>query len=230
MYIARRTFGFQKSEDAIALSQFVSGIQDKNGNQLDYGAGVSKPKVIEALALLEYIGVIKSADGRVKKYSVVKKLNPSEVVKKLNQRGKETLPKVVKKLNPQKKGNKVNKIKGESAQKDLPEWLNKEAWDEWVLYRKQAGKKLTPLSITKQINFLSKHIPDHKRIIEEAIKNGWQGLHELKKQDGGGRRFLTAQEEDRIRARKEAERYSQETRERNERLNQLMGQAAMKIG
>lgn len=103
-YIARRTFGFQKRADQIAFSQFENGITTKDGKVLDYGTGLSRPKISESLQRLIEVGLLESKDkGNSKEYLLVKKLNQSEVVKKLNQTGKETLPKVVKKLNIQKK-------------------------------------------------------------------------------------------------------------------------------
>lgn len=103
-YIARRTFGFQKRADQIAFSQFENGITTKDGKVLDYGTGLSRPKISESLHRLIEVGLLESKDkGNSKEYLLVKKLNQSEVVKKLNQTGKESLPKVVKKLNIQKK-------------------------------------------------------------------------------------------------------------------------------
>jgi DNA-binding transcriptional regulator GbsR (MarR family) len=103
-YIARRTFGFQKRADQIAFSQFENGITTKDGKVLDYGTGLSRPKISESLQKLIEVGLLESKDkGNSKEYLLVKKLNQLEVVKKLNQTGKESLPKVVKKLNIQKK-------------------------------------------------------------------------------------------------------------------------------
>lgn len=65
---------------------------------------------------------------------------------------------------------------------DLPEWLDKKAWNEWVEYRKQIKKKLTALTIKKQIKFLSENKKDHIKILENSISNGWTGLFQLKKE------------------------------------------------
>lgn len=69
-------------------------------------------------------------------------------------------------------------IKGDEF--ELPEWLNKEAWNEWVAYRKEQGKKLTERSVKLQIKELSGDIPNHVAIIEQSIRNGWTGLFPLK--------------------------------------------------
>ncbi len=116
LYICRRTFGFQREEDRISLSQFVDGIIDRNGKRLDYGTGLSRPSVVEALKNLVKSEVIiprESTLGRTYKLNL--EMDPDEVVKKINQLrnltkiGKKSKPKQVKLFNPQYKGNKGNK-------------------------------------------------------------------------------------------------------------------------
>lgn len=68
----------------------------------------------------------------------------------------------------------------------LPDWLDKEAWNEWIAYRKEIRKKITPSVESKQIKFLEKHKDNHKEIIEQSIRNGWTGLFELKNDHGNG--------------------------------------------
>ncbi len=138
-YICRRTFGFKKEEDRISLSQFVDGICDKNGVRLDYGTGLSRPSVVEALKNLiqsQAIFVRNSTIGNLYALNldmdiegVVKKVNQLrrrpknhskqarlfKVVKKVNQlsslteSGKESEPISVKKVNPQYQGYQGNK-------------------------------------------------------------------------------------------------------------------------
>ena len=64
---------------------------------------------------------------------------------------------------------------------ELPLWLNKEVWEEWIQHRKEIRKKMTPMTIKKQLKFLFIHKEDHVKIINHSIKNGWSGLFELKK-------------------------------------------------
>jgi Bacteriophage replication protein O len=49
LYIMRRTFGFKKDSDNIALSQMLTGITTRDGRQLDRGVGLSKPTLLKAL-------------------------------------------------------------------------------------------------------------------------------------------------------------------------------------
>jgi len=64
--------------------------------------------------------------------------------------------------------------------KDLPQWLNKEAWAEWVQFRKEIKKKLVQTTINRQLKFLEKHKENHVAILEQSIQNGWQGLFDIK--------------------------------------------------
>ena len=61
LYIIRRTVGFNKACDAIALSQFLGGIVTHAGKVLDSGCGVrDRSTLIAALRSLETMGVIES--------------------------------------------------------------------------------------------------------------------------------------------------------------------------
>lgn len=62
----------------------------------------------------------------------------------------------------------------------LPEWLSVSAWNQWVEYRKEIKKKLTPSTIKQQIKLLEKNKDSHIEIIEQSIQNGWTGLFKIK--------------------------------------------------
>lgn len=62
----------------------------------------------------------------------------------------------------------------------LPTWLSKELWNNWVEYRKELGKKLTPRSVKQQIVFLEENKSDYEVIIKNSIQNGWSGLFPIK--------------------------------------------------
>ena len=124
LYICRRTYGFHKEEDRISFTQFINGIKSKDGKQLDYGSGLSRPSVNEALKNLIKSNVISMRrDSKGNYYKINLEMDISKVVKKINQlrklteSGKESKPKVVKLLNLQKKGNKGNKEEGFSSKK-----------------------------------------------------------------------------------------------------------------
>ncbi|MFH1263616.1 MAG: replication protein, partial [Pseudomonadota bacterium] len=58
LYICRRTFGFKKREDAIALSQMLGGIRRRDGVRLDRGVGLSRRALLPAIRSLVEHGVI----------------------------------------------------------------------------------------------------------------------------------------------------------------------------
>lgn len=58
LYITRRTFGFKKASDNIALSQMLNGIRTRDGRQLDAGVGLSKKTLLQALSSLEAMQII----------------------------------------------------------------------------------------------------------------------------------------------------------------------------
>jgi hypothetical protein len=53
LYIIRRTFGFKRESDNIALSQMMTGITTRDGRVLDRGVGLSKKTLLAALRALE---------------------------------------------------------------------------------------------------------------------------------------------------------------------------------
>ncbi len=64
IYITRRTFGFKKDSDYISLSQMVNGIKTRDGRIIDRGTGLSMQSVVDALRVLEGIGIIKKIKKR----------------------------------------------------------------------------------------------------------------------------------------------------------------------
>lgn len=62
VYMVRRIFGFQKREDRISLSQITDGLVTKQGVRLDYGAGLSRPAAIKAIAGLTHFRLVLELD------------------------------------------------------------------------------------------------------------------------------------------------------------------------
>lgn len=58
LYLIRRTFGFKKTADTVSLSQIVRGITTKDGQRLDWGAGVCKASACKAIKELVAKGII----------------------------------------------------------------------------------------------------------------------------------------------------------------------------
>jgi hypothetical protein len=113
LYICRRTFGFHKDEDNISFSQFENGIRSRQGKQLDYGTGLSRPAINTALQNLIAVGVIfVQQNSRGNRYRLNLHMDVDKVVNEINQlrrltrSGKSSLPKVVNSVNPQNIGKK----------------------------------------------------------------------------------------------------------------------------
>jgi len=67
-----------------------------------------------------------------------------------------------------------------------PDFVNQAAWSEWIEYRKQSKKKMTPATVTKQVSFLAKYDKVIQAIIiNQSIQNGWAGLFEPKEKTNG---------------------------------------------
>lgn len=62
----------------------------------------------------------------------------------------------------------------------------KVAWGDWMVFRAEIKKKLTPTTIRKQLTQLEK-MGVHNAIasLEQSMKNGWQGLFEVKANGSG---------------------------------------------
>jgi hypothetical protein len=55
------------------------------------------------------------------------------------------------------------------------------SWNEWIQFRKELGKSITPSTAKKQIQFLGGRAgPEIIAIINQSITNGWTGLFNLK--------------------------------------------------
>lgn len=63
-YIIRHTWGYEKTTDAIALSQFQKGIITKEGRQVDKGVGIAEKTILRCLKTLAAKGVIMIAKGQ----------------------------------------------------------------------------------------------------------------------------------------------------------------------
>lgn len=75
---------------------------------------------------------------------------------------------------------KAEKREEKEPAQELPAWLDKVAWSEWLTYRTETKKSLKPSTIKLQLGFLEQNKADHAEIIRTSIRNGWQGLFPLK--------------------------------------------------
>lgn len=111
LYAVRRTLGFHKGKDRISLSQFVSGLKTKEQKVLDRGTGLSRQTVVDSLASLVRVGLLKvtyTSKGNIYEL-VIHNLDVDKVVQNLDQSkiktktGLKSRPKLVLFLDTQKK-------------------------------------------------------------------------------------------------------------------------------
>lgn len=62
---------------------------------------------------------------------------------------------------------------------ELPEWLNKQAWEEFTQHRIEIKKPLTPLAAKKNMSVLEKQKNLQQDIVDNCIKNNWRGLFNI---------------------------------------------------
>lgn len=104
----------------------------------------------------------------------------------------------------QNKNKKKNKNKKEEKEKEKTEDLFpaeilsvdglKDAYQDFLSYRKELKlKPLTQRGINLQVKFLLEQ-PDPFAVIENSIKNNWQGLFPINRRDNGQQQQLTAEQ------------------------------------
>lgn len=77
-------------------------------------------------------------------------------------------------------------IEDKSSIPPYPQGLDVQAWERWVVYRKQIGKSLKPASTPSAQLSLAKHGDDQAAVVEQSVANGWQGLFPLKTPNATG--------------------------------------------
>lgn len=177
--ILRKTYGWQKCEDAIALSQFVEM------------TGMNKPHIIQSikgLLLKKVIIVTEKGNSSAKVYKfnkdydkwipLPKKVMLPKTVISVTENSNASLPKTV----PTKETN--TKEKKERNFVALPEWLPSETWQEYLEMRKRIKKPLLERSfprVWKELEKLKKAGNAPEAVLNQSIIGSWQGVFELRR-------------------------------------------------
>jgi phage replication O-like protein O len=177
--VIRKTYGWKKKEDRIALSQFAVMTGLKRQTVL---------RAINKLSSKKIIAVIKNDDSGMNIYSFNKNFDQwSTLSKKITVSSKKIIS-VIKKDNllSSKKIHTKETITKETIQKKgteviFPEWLPQETFKEYLLSRK---KKLKPQSYPRFFKSLLKIARESnctpEEILNQSIVNGWEGIFALK--------------------------------------------------
>jgi phage replication O-like protein O len=179
--IIRKTYGWKKKEDRIALSQFAVMTGLKRQTVL---------RAINKLSSKKIIAVIKNDDSGINIYSFNKNFDQwSPLSKKITVSSKKIIS-VIKKDNllSSKKVHTKETITKETITKEiiLPDFIKKETLDAFIDMRSKIKKPITDHAVNLLINKLSKLKEqgyDPEDLLNDAIMNSWQGI--VIKQQGG---------------------------------------------
>ena len=183
--IVRKTYGFNKCEDIISLSQFVEA------------TGIKKPNVVGAINSLlskKIIVVIQKDNEAAKVYkinknyeqwkSLSKKITLSKRITSVIQTDNASLSKRIPTKDNTTKDTiqkTINKVHGNGF--DPPEWLPMDEWVAYVEMRNKIKKPLTvkakSLAVKKLLQLKSDgHLPED--VLNQSIFNSWQGLFPIR--------------------------------------------------
>ena len=187
--ILRKTYGFNKKQDAISLSQFVEMTGINRQNVIRAIKGLLSKKIIRVIKkdnklshIYEFNKYYNQWQSLSKKITLSKKI--MNVIKKDN-------------LSLSKKIHTKDTITKDTITKDtileysvpsreLPDWLPLELWNEFKKYRIKIKKPLTEyaekLNI-KKLEKLKEQGNDPIKVIEETIMRSWQGFFPLKNEN-----------------------------------------------
>lgn len=72
---------------------------------------------------------------------------------------------------------------------ELPDWLEREAWEDFVRFRKMVKKPMTERAMKRAINKLSKMREDGEdpvKVLDQSVDAGWTDLYAVKERDVHG--------------------------------------------
>jgi phage replication O-like protein O len=191
LLIIRKTYGFNKLEDSVSLSQMMRALT------------LSKTRcsqVINKLQLQKIVTVTENINGIGKKYKFNKNFEQWITVHKNVNRYRKVKSTVTLLRNEplQKSVSTKETITKETIQKKdtpefvYPEWLPKQTFLEYQNSRK---KKIKPESLNRFFKHLKKISDSSKvspeEILNQSIVNGWEGIFPLKEIKNGNKGFST---------------------------------------
>ena len=191
--IIRKTYGWEKIEDAISLSQFVEM------------TGMKKPNIIGAIKSLlsKKIIIVIQKDNRnghiykinkdyetwqplSKKITLSKKImnviqKDNDVIQKDNESLSKEIPtkETIKHLPKE-----TTKAKKNIEAFSLPADIDPAVWDAFIEHRTKNGTKLTEYAKRLLVKKLESIGQDKNAVLNQSIEKGWAGLFPLKEEGG----------------------------------------------
>lgn len=171
--IIRKTYGWHKKQDMIALSQFSEM------------TGLSRQHVLRAIKkLLPKMVIVVSKNGysRPNTYEFNKNFDEWKVLPKkdVSKNGYTVLPKMVTKVYPKKVHTKEKKETIKRKELFLPSDIEPSVWDAFVEMRKTMKKPLTEHAKKLIVDKLSSLKQDKNKILNQSIQNSWIGVFPVK--------------------------------------------------
>ena len=180
LVVLRKTYGFNKKEDAISLSQFC------------LATGMKKPNVCRALSKLIKKNMIIRIDNKPptryriqKDYTkwtpLSKQIMLSKQITSVIQIDNKSLSKQIPTKESKDTKETITKEKGL-----LPEWIPQEEFEEYRKMRIRNKKPMTDRAVELAIlklESLKEKGHDPKKVLEQSTFNSWQGLFPLKPEE-----------------------------------------------
>jgi hypothetical protein len=168
LYVMRRTYGFKREADQITLVQLSRGIRKRDGTYLDYGTGLSRRAVIEAIKTLEAKGLVEVLrrtldDGTTDINTYRVRQAQSGRVQKSNPPSADFSPRGVQKSNPQET------VIQETDENEQPPVGGSVSFFQQIGERYGKGKRDQKALSTA----LSKYSEESVRWAVEALENGF---------------------------------------------------------
>jgi phage replication O-like protein O len=182
------TYGWNKKQDRVTNTVIaeMTGLSDKH--VCDAIKSLAERKIIfsRKQGMMKLVGVNTEISAWILERPETGTKSPKTGIR-FPESGK-TSPETVTTQYKNKNTNKtpLNPPKGKTKSFDpmaveIPEWLNKDAWQEWVQYRKESRKSInSQLTVTKAFNALNDYRSeghDPVDVINHCIANSYQGLY-----------------------------------------------------
>jgi len=188
LFVIRKTYGFNKKEDAISITQLERAVQR------------SRPTIVKALKNLQLVNILKLVKkGNSKTSSNIYCLNKNYDEWKLV-----NTPKLVKSNNSTSKVNALQLVKIPKHTKDNtkdntkdrssfipPNYIPKDTWQAYLKLRDKKKAAKTDYALKLIITTLDKinkeHGHDRLEVLNKSIKSGWVDVYPLKEGNYGSK-------------------------------------------
>ncbi len=183
-YLFRKTYGWQKKTDMIALSQFSADI------------GIDRRHVHRALKNLSSKQVIVTyrGDGSILSYGFQKDyekwvLSPIGVT--VPKQVTRVSPNQATKLSPIQAPTKERKKEEKEIRVEIPSWISLECFESFREMRKKIKKPMTKRAeqlVIKELGKLKEQGFNPNDVLDQSTRNDWQDVYPIKEKGNGNKK------------------------------------------